>query len=217
VIDSNTKPAQAGESKMFSLVSACSSGGGTVARGLAMTGAVLEKSAVAGRLDKRPGDDEMNMESDNATGKAGEQEKKRTRKWIWLWGLAVAILVFIYLWFVFLALFQRDQTKTPGYFAAKEGRSIPVLDEGLRAECKPIYDKTILTPYKDHDFREFSNRGHIWLLDAARTEMYGAELLKYPRCLQFRLQEMAAAKNRVILVLYDKATQSDVLVIRNYP
>lgn len=159
----------------------------------------------------------MNVESDNATGTTNVQEKKRVLRWMWLARLAVVIFVLIYLWFVFLALFQRDQTKTPGYFAAKEGQSIPVPDERLQAECAPTYEKTILTPYRDHDFREFSNRGHIWLFDAARTEMYEAELLKYPRCLQFRLQQMAAARNHVILVLYDKAVKADVLVIRNYP
>lgn len=78
-----------------------------------------------------------------------------------------------------------------------------------------------MTPYADskemHQFPEFRERGNFWLLDSAKTDMYEAELLKHPRCLQFRLQEMAAVSNRLILVIYDKTTKSDVLVIRNYP
>ena len=180
----------------------------------------------------------MTLESDNESDNAGAagmaihemanrapsgaQGKKKLPRWFWPVGIAVTVLLLIYLWQVFMAAFQRTQTRTPGYFVAREGRSFPEYSGEVRSECESVYDGTTLTPYADnrgamHRFPEFREHGSIWLLESAKTTMYEAELLKHPRCLQFRLQEIAAAKNRVIFVIYDKATRSDVLVIRNYP
>lgn len=164
----------------------------------------------------------MNIKFDNPTGKAGAQNKKGFPKWVWLAGLIAIALLFFYLWQVFMAAFMYTQFRVPGHYIPKDGWTLPVYPDDLPKECVPIYMATRMTPYADsqgemHRFPEFRERGSFWLLDSAKTTMYEVELLKHPRCLQFRLQEIAAAKNRVIFVIYDKATGADVLVIRNYP
>lgn len=164
----------------------------------------------------------MNIESDNATSKTAALNKKRVPKWAWLAGAAAIALLLLYLWQVFMAAFVYTQLKVSGHYVPRDGATLPEHPEERRAECIPVYKATRMTPYADsqgemHRFPEFQEHGNIWLLDSARTEMYEAELLKHPNCLPLLLQLSAAAKNRVILVIYDKTTKTDVLVIRNYP
>lgn len=151
--------------------------------------------------------------------------KGMTRKKRLPWFLLVIVVslavVITYLYLVFMAAFQYSKFNVPGRYTAKPGLTIP---DDFPKECIPVYVGSSMTPYADktpphemHYFPEYKDRGSVWLLDSAVTRMYEAELLKHPRCLQFRLQEMAAIKNRMILVIYDKATKSDVLVVRNYP
>jgi hypothetical protein len=103
----------------------------------------------------------------------------------------------------------------------KPGRARPYYPDELREECVPIFEATTMTPHADkngemHRFPGFQERGSFWLLNSAKTSVYEAELLRHPRCLDIMLQGLAAMRSRQILVIYDKATHSDVLVVRNY-
>jgi hypothetical protein len=138
--------------------------------------------------------------------------------WLWPAGLAATALLLIYLWQVFMAAFVFS---TYHDVSVKPGRALPYYPSELQQECVPVFEATTMTPYADkdgvmHRFPEFQERGSFWLLDSAMTGIYDVELLKHPRCLQFMLQRIAAIKDRQILVIYDKATKSDVLVVRNY-
>lgn len=152
----------------------------------------------------------------------GIATKKKRPRWFWSVGLATLALLFFYLWQVFMTTFVHTQLMVPGHYVPRKGVVLPVQPEEQAQVCTPVYQATRMTPYADsqgemHRFPEFRDHGNIWLLDSGRTEMFEAEVLKHPNCLAHLLQLSAASRNRVILVIYDKATKSDVLVIRNYP
>ena len=139
---------------------------------------------------------------------------------LWLIVLATALLA-LYLWQVLVAAFQYSKFNVPGRYEAKPGLSLPIYPDDFPKECTPVYVASNMTPYADskdemHRFSEFREHGNIWLLDSATTVMYESELLKHPRCLQFRLQEVAAARNRIVLVIYDKASKPEILILNNY-
>lgn len=179
-----------------------------------------------------PNADDANMKSSGKTVGPEEQNpflqgmahKKKRPRWFWPAILIGAALTITYLLLVFIVGFEHGQSQGPSLYIPKPGWSLPSYQDDFPKECAPIFVRTTLTPYTDgksphemHQFSEYRSKASVWLLNPARTKMYEAELLKYPQCLQFRLQEMAATKNRLILVIYDKATKSEVLVIRNYP
>jgi len=156
----------------------------------------------------------MNAEPPNS-GTAGAT--RRVHSWLWPLGIATVSALLIYLYLVFMAAFSYSKPDD----GVKPGRARPYYPDELREECSPIFEKTTMTPHADkngemHRFPGFQERGNVWLLNSARTSVYEAELLWHPRCLDIMLQNVAAARRRLILVIYDKATRSDVLVVRNY-
>lgn len=177
-----------------------------------------------------PNADDATMKS---SGKAVSQEeqnpllqgmarKKKWPRWFWPVGLVAIALLLFYFWQVFMAAFVHTQLMVPGHYVPRKGVVLPVQPEEQAQMCIPVYQAARMTPYADsqgemHRFPEFREHGNIWFLDSGRTEMFEADLLKHPNCLAHLLQLSAASRNRVILVIYDKATKSDVLVIRNYP
>ena len=142
----------------------------------------------------------------------------RKRNWFLL--LLAVGMVATYFYFVFMATFS----KSKGWTAyIKPGQSLPEMSNETSKECAAIFSQTTLTPHFDanaphirHDFPEFREYASVWLLDSASTAMYESALLNHPACLSFLLKRMSIVKNRDILVIYDRATNAEVLVIRNY-
>jgi len=137
--------------------------------------------------------------------------RKKKRKWpIVLIIAAIVILTMLYLFVVFLAAANRSAvyfTLTP-----KRGYTLPEMPW----ECKELLSTVSLNPKGQHRPMEFREYGNLWLLDGAKTTMYDSSILEHPMCHNFLLQRLAAAKERRILVIYDRQAKKELLIIRNY-
>lgn len=126
--------------------------------------------------------------------------------------------VAVYLLLVFMTALEIGKG---GHYdlAAKPGWSLP----SGSAICGDVLKRYGMTPYADsnpphqmHQFPEYRERGNVWLLDSARTVVYETAILDHPECLQYVLQQLAAMKQREVLVIYDRGKKTEVLTARNY-
>jgi|GEM_PF-2789056 len=124
--------------------------------------------------------------------------------------VVIAGLVLTYLAIVFLSSVS---ISTYHGISARPGYTLPELT----GECLHALAEADLHPYgykiRHPEFREYAN---IWLWDGAKTLMYDKSVLLHPACLNYLLQRTIAAKQRLILVIYDRQAKCEALVIRNY-
>jgi len=123
--------------------------------------------------------------------------------------VSLLVLVMVYLAVVFLAASNISNyyglTPRPGY-------TMPEIPD----ECRKIMTEVSLNPVGPKRPVEYRQYANVWLWDGAYTIMYDATILDHPICLNLLLQRLMAAKQHIILVIYDRQTQSEALVIRNY-
>lgn len=122
---------------------------------------------------------------------------------------AIAGLVLLYLAIV---LSSSVSISTYHGISARSGYVLPRLTD----ECRKILAEADLHPYgKKHppEFREYAN---IWLFDEAKTLMYNESVMEHATCLHYLLQRCIAAKQNIILVIYDRREARGILVIRNH-
>lgn len=121
--------------------------------------------------------------------------------------------LFFYLSGVFLASVN---ISTYHGISAKPGRVIPEPTDECRVILKDVVDMNPWgfrgRPGFPIEFREYAN---IWLLDGAKTWMYEKAILQYPTCFNHLLNEMNAARQDIILVIFDRHMKEEFVIIRN--
>lgn len=122
---------------------------------------------------------------------------------------AIAGLILLYLAIVLLSSVS---ISTYHGISAKSGHVLPKLTD----ECRKILVEADLHPYGTKHPPEFREYANIWLFDGAKTLMYNESVLEHPACLHYLLQRCIAARQNIILVIYDRRAASEALVIRNH-
>ena len=124
--------------------------------------------------------------------------------------LVMVIITGSTMYYLFVVLLASVNISTFQGIHPRTGHVLPKMTD----ECRNILAKADLSPRGTKGvFREYAN---IWLWDGANTLMYDESVLEHAACLNYLLQECVAAKERLILVIYNRQTSSEVLLIRNY-
>jgi|WetSurMetagenome_2_1015567.scaffolds.fasta_scaffold00687_2 hypothetical protein len=134
-----------------------------------------------------------------------------TKKMVIIILSVILFMVFIYyLWLVGLTAHTRSMM----YYELrpKPGLTLPTASD----ECKLALKATSLNPHGDVKHPEFKEYGNLWTLDWAKTRMYDSAILQNLACFNYLIAEMTAAQDRLILVVYDRKKDREVLIIRNY-
>ncbi len=95
---------------------------------------------------------------------------------------------------------------------AKKNYILPTIPNA----CRQDLINASLNPNGNRRPIEFREYGNAWLWDSGKTMMYDSSILLNKECLDYLIQLMIVARPRIIMVFYDRATKSEVLVMQNY-